>query len=245
MSDSKKPKRPSPRTWLPPEPPPRRPPDALVVPEGQLAEVLPDGLVEALENEGQNVALDPRWAVARDAFVASMDNEWGWLILEELGKEIARRRDGAQESAKDLRQKVLLVLCHQFDKHVAKTRKPWAPDNPGGYVRGVARYVAGDHFKVKARKPAIARGVEVEELDVALDLGLDPEEAARHDQLMEIFERNRGTLTAEEAEVFEGRMSNEMTFAAIAAVVGRNINTVYTQYRRAVEKLKAIVEGVW
>ena len=54
-----------------------------------------------------------------------------------------------------------------------------------------------------------------------------------------------GTLTAEEAEVFEGRMSNGMTFAAIAAVVGRPISTVHDQYRRAVKKLKAIVERVW
>ena len=167
MSDSKRPKRPNPRAWLPPEPPPPRGPDAVIIPEGQLAEVLPDGLVEALEDEGPSVALDPRWAAARDDFLASMNEQWGWLILEELGKEIARRKDGAQESAKDLRQKVLLVLCRRFDEHVAKTGKAWKPDNPGGYVRGVSRHVAGDHFKVKARKPAITRGVEVEEVNDA------------------------------------------------------------------------------
>jgi DNA-directed RNA polymerase specialized sigma24 family protein len=243
MSDSKIPTTPpNPRTWVPLEPPPPRAPDAVIIPEGQLAEVLPDGLLEALEEEGPSVALDPRWTVARDAFLASMDKEWGGLILQELGKQIALRKDGAQESAKDLRQKVLLVLCRRFEEHVARTGKAWVPDDAGPYLRGVSRNVARDHFKAKARRPAITRGVEVDETAGA---GLDPEEAARHGELLAIFERERGTLTAEEAEVFEGRVSLGMTFPAIAAVLRRNINTVYAQYRRAVEKLSAIVERVW
>jgi RNA polymerase sigma factor (sigma-70 family) len=243
MSDSEIPTTPpNPRTWVPLEPPPPRAPDAVIIPDGQLADVLPDGLVEALEEEGPSAALDPRWTAARDAFLASMDAEWGWLILQELGKEIARRKDGAQESAKDLRQKVLLVLCRRFEEHVARTGEEWTPDNPGAYLRGVARNVARDHFKVKARKPPIARGVEVD--DTAGD-GLDPEEAARRAELLAVFEREPGTLTEEEAEVFEGRVSHGMTFPAIAAVVGRPISTVHAQYGRAVEKLKAIVERVW
>ena len=90
--------------------------------------------------------------------------------------------------------------------------------------------------------PAIARGVEVDE---TAGLGLDPEEAARHAELLATFERERGTLTAEEAEVFEGRVSLGMTFPAIAAVLQRPISTVYDQYRSAVKKLEAIVERVW
>lgn len=74
---------------------------------------------------------------------------------------------------------------------------------------------------------------------------LDPEEAASHAQFLAIFERDRGRLTAEEAEVFEGRASLGMTFPAIAAVLRRNVSTVYAQYGRAVEKLQAIVESVW
>ena len=139
-------------------------------------------------------------------------------------------------------QKVLLVACRRFDEHFAKTGKAWKPEEPGAYFRGVARKIASEHFRAKARRPAIARGVEVDE---KAGLGLDPEEEARHRQLLETFERERGTLTTEEAEVFECRMSLDMTFPAIAAVFQRNINTVYAQYRRAVEKLSAIVERVW
>jgi DNA-directed RNA polymerase specialized sigma24 family protein len=173
-----------------------------------------------------------------------MDAEWGWLILQELGKEIARRKDGAQESAKDLRQKVLLVLCRRYEKHVAQTGEAWAPDNPGAYLCGVSQNVARNHFKMKRRRPAIERGVEVDETAVA---GRDPEEEAIHVELLAIFERERerGTLTVEEAEVFEGRASLRMTFPAIAAVLGRPVSTVHAQYRRAVEKLKAIVAPVW
>jgi DNA-directed RNA polymerase specialized sigma24 family protein len=216
--------------------------DAVIIPDGQLADVLPDGLVEALEEEGPSVALDPRWTAARDAFLASISAEWGWLILQALGKEIARRRDGAQESAKDLRQKVLLVVCRRFEEHVARTGEAWAPDNAGPYLRGVSRNVARDHFKAKARRPAITRGVEVDE---TAGTGLDPEEAACHVQLLATFERERGTLPAAEAEVFEGRVSLGMTFPAIAAVLGRPVSTVHVQYRRAVEKLNTILERVW
>jgi RNA polymerase sigma factor (sigma-70 family) len=214
----------------------------VIIPDGQLADVLPDGLVEALEEEGPSVALDPRWRATRDAFLASMDARWGGLILQELRRVIARRKDGAQESAKDLRQKVLLVLCRRYEEHVAQTGTAWAPDNPGPYLRGVSRNVARDHFKAKARRPAITRGVEVDETAGAVP---DPEEAARHVELLAIFERERGTLTAEEAEVFEGRASHDMTFPAIAAVLGRPVSTVHAQYRRAVEKLNALVARVW
>jgi len=250
MFDSKFPKAPPPapppdgggRRWEPLEPAPPQPPDAVIIPEGQLADVLPDGLVEALEEEGPSVALDPRWRAARDAFVASMSAEWGWLILEELGKEIARRKDGAKESAKDLRQNVLLVLSRRYDKHMEQTGEAWAPDEPGAYLRVVSWNVARAHFRNKARQPAITRGVELDETAGAVP---DPEEAACHVELLAIFERERGTLTAEEREVFEGRTSLGMTFEALAAVVGRSVSTVHREYGRAVKKLNAIVARVW
>ena len=136
------------------------------------------------------------------------------------------------------------MLCRRFEDHVAQTGESWAPDNPGAYLRGVARNVARNHFKGKARRPAIARGVEVDETAGA---GLDPEEAARHRELLAIFEREREreTLTKEEVEGFEGRGSLGMTFPAIAAVAGRSVSTVHAQHGRAVEKLNAIVERVW
>jgi RNA polymerase sigma factor (sigma-70 family) len=226
------------RTWAPLEPPPPQPPDAVIIPDGQLADALPDGLVEALEEEGPSVALDPRWRASRDAFLASMDARWGGLILDELSRAISRRRDGAQESAKDLRQKVLLVLSRRYEQHVAQTGEAWVPDNPGAYLRGVSRNVARDHFKAKARRPAITQGVEVDETPGAVP---DPEEAVSHVELLAIFERERATLTVEEAEVFEGRASLDMAFPAIAAVLGRPVSTVQTQFARAVAKLQAIV----
>ena len=228
------------RTWAPIEPPPPRAPDAVIIPEGQLAELLPDGLVEALEETGPD--LDPRWRAARDAFLASVDAKWGWLILQELIKEIARQKDGAKESAKDLCQKVRIVLCRRYAEHVVQTGEAWVLDNPKAYLRSVSRNVARNHAKMKSRRPAIERGVE---MDGAADAGPTPEEEASHAELLAIFERERGTLTAEEAEVFEGRASLDMTFPAIAAVLRRPVSTVHAQYARAVEKLNAIVARVW
>jgi DNA-directed RNA polymerase specialized sigma24 family protein len=236
------------RKWVPLEPPPPRAPDAVIIPEGQIADVLPDGLVEALEEmeemeePGPNLA--PEWRAARDAFLASVDARWGSLILDELGRAIARRKDGAQESAKDMRQKVLLVLSRRYGEHVVRTGEAWEPDHPKAYLRSVCDNVARDHEKTKSRRPAIERGVEVDETPGA---GLDPEEAARHVELLATFERERerGTLTAEEAEVFKGRVAHGMAFQTIAAVVDRSVSTVHAQYGRAVKKLQAIVARVW
>jgi len=212
----------------------------VIIPEGQLADVLPDGLVEALEEQGPEVALDPRWKAARDEFVASMGAEWGAYILQELERAIARR-NGAKESAKDLRQDVLLVLCRRYAQHVTRTGEAWTLDHPKAYLDRVCENVARNHAKAKRRMPAIERGVEVDETSGA---GADPEEASRRAQLLEIFKRDRGTLSVEEAEVFEGHASLDMTFPAIAAVLRRPIGTVYSQYRRAVEKLEALVARV-
>jgi RNA polymerase sigma factor (sigma-70 family) len=230
------------RRWLPVEPPPPRSPDAVIIPEGQLAEVLPEGLLEALdearEEEGPSIALDPRWRAPRDAFLASTNARWGRLILEELSKAIARRKDGASESAKDMCQKVLLVLCRRYEEHVMETGEAWAPDKPGPYLCGVSRNVAREHFRAKARRLPITRGVEVDETPGAAP---DPEEAASDAELLAIFERERATLTAEQAEVFQGRVSLGMTFPAIASVLERPVSTVHAQYRGAVEKLRAIM----
>ena len=228
------------RTWLPLEPPPPRAPDAVIIPEGQLADVLPDELVEALEEQGPEVALDPRWKAARDAFLASMGAEWGAYILEELERPIARR-NGAKESAKDLRQNVLLVLSRRYAQHVTRTGEAWTLTHPKAYLRSVCDNVARDHAKSKTRMPEIARGVEVDETSGA---GPDPEEASRQAELLEIFQRDHGTLTEEETEVFEGHASLDLTFPVIAAVVGRPLGTVYSQYRRALEKLEALVARV-
>ena len=158
MRDSKFPPRPPKppsdgggRTWLPLEPPPPRPPDAVIIPEGQLADVLPDGLVEALEEQGPEVALDPRWKAARDAFLASTGAEWGAYILEELERTIARR-NGAKESAKDLRQNVLLVLSRRYAQHVTRTGEAWKLDHPKAYLRSVCENVARDHAKSKSEE---------------------------------------------------------------------------------------------
>jgi DNA-directed RNA polymerase specialized sigma24 family protein len=135
---------------------------------------------------------------------------------------------------------VLLVLSRRYEQHLAQTGKAWAPDNPEAYLDDVCDKVALNHFKMKRRRPAIERGVEVDETSGAVS---EPGTAVRLAQLLAIFEREResGRLPAEEAEVFEGRVLNDMTFPKIAAVLGRPLSTVQTQYARAVEKLRKVM----
>ncbi len=212
----------------------------MILPEGQLADVLPDGLVEALEEQGPEVALDPRWKAARDAFLASMERGGGGLILEELERTIARR-NGARSRPR-ISARTCCSSCPAATRSTSRGRgRRGRSTNPKAYLRSVCFNVARDHAKSKTRMPAIARGVEVDETCGAVP---DPEEASRHAQLLEIFERDRGTLTEEEAEVFEGHASLGMTFPVIAAVVRRPLGTVYSQYRRAMEKLEALVARV-
>jgi RNA polymerase sigma factor (sigma-70 family) len=212
-------------------------PDVVIVPEGQIAEVMPEALVEALLSEQPEAPLDPRWIAARDAFVASMGTEWGEVILDSLTREVLRRKDSAKESAKDLRQLVLIVLSRKYERHVLETGEAWEPDHPEAFVRSVSRNVARNHFKMKERRPEIERGLEV---DAAPGVVPDPEQAAL---LAETLEQCEGQLTQEEKEVFEARELLGLSFPVIASLVQRPLVTVHRQHARARAKLQAFTRA--
>lgn len=194
------------------EPAPRRRlPDAIVIPENQPSE-------------------------EREAYIASLDQQWGGLIT----KELARRRDVSPASVEDLHQSVLISL----DKYFEQQRSEGNPCDPKkvqpALIRTFVEHVAMNHDRMKKRRPKVDGDAEV---DATPASGPDPEGAAIRAEQREKLARYRAELTPEEAEILEAREIDEMTFAVIAAALGRPLNKVYQIHRGAMEKLRELAQA--
>ncbi len=233
----------------PPPPPPIEPlrdgPDAVIVPEGQILEVIPQEILDAvLEGQASDVTLTPEWTRARDAFVTKMRGRWAGDVLAALAREVRRIQDSSPISAEDLCQLVFIALSRKFEVHAKETGKAWAPENEWkpetekGFLLGVAHNLAWKHARAKGRRPGIERGVQTDETP---DTALDPEASIIAREAWARFDREHARLglTQVEAEVFKCRGTYGLTFRAIAGVFKRNLPTVQDQYRRAVTKLRA------
>ena len=174
-------------------------PDAIVLPAGQSAQ-------------------------DRENFLRWLNDHWGGFIYMRL----IGRQDVLEESAKDLRQRVLLVLCAQYEKQEV-------PANMRAFLDRVIEHEVCNH---KRRwRPPIAPEADVD-LEVASALG--PESAALRAERREKLRRYLTHLTQEEAEVFEAKELRGLTFEEIVAALGRPRSTVARQHASAVEKLKEL-----
>ena len=126
------------------------------------------------------------------------------------------RLTGDRALAEDLLQEVFLKLY----------RQPPRAEKPRAYVFRMARNLAIDALRQK--QPAES----LEELSVQTDsdLKLDLEQA---------FER----LTVQERQLVALHLSAGLTFREVAAIVERPLGTVLWQYRRAIEKLRVLLDG--
>ena len=174
-------------------------PDAIVLPAGQSAQ-------------------------DRESFLRWLNHHWGGFIQQRL----VGRGDVLEESAKDLRQRVLLVLCAQYEKQEV-------PRNMRAFLDRVIEHEVCNH---KRRWSApIAHGADVD-AEVASALG--PESAALRAERWEKLRRYLTHLTKEEAEVLEAKELIGLTFEEIVAALGRPRSTVARQHESAVEKLKEL-----
>ncbi len=174
-------------------------PDAIVLPAGQSAQ-------------------------DRESFLRWLNHHWGGFIQQRL----VGRGDVLEESAKDLRQRVLLVLCAQYEKQDV-------PRNMRAFLDRVIEHEVCNH---KRRWSApIAHGADVD-AEVASAPG--PESAALRAERWEKLRRYLTHLTQEEAEVFEAKELRGLTFEEIVAALGRPRSTVARQHDSAMEKLKAL-----
>ncbi len=126
------------------------------------------------------------------------------------------RLTGDRALSEDLLQEVFLKLY----------RQPPQAEKPRAYVFRMARNLAIDALRQKQPTEP------VEELPVWTDpdLKLDLERA---------FDR----LTVQERQLVALHLSAGLTFREVAAIVERPLGTVLWQYRKAIEKLRNLLDG--
>jgi RNA polymerase sigma factor (sigma-70 family) len=163
----------------------------------------------------------------REAFMRWLDRQWGGFIH----KTLLARRDVLAESAKDLAQHVLLVVCNQYDR-----REP--PVNMRAFLDRVIQNEVRNHRRL--------RRLEIEpeaDLELTLAPGPSPESEADRAERLAKLRRYLDDLSPEEAEVFAAREIDRMTFELIAAALQRPRATVARQHARALEKLAELARA--
>jgi RNA polymerase sigma factor (sigma-70 family) len=166
----------------------------------------------------------------RNAFVASLDERWKGFIL----KELSRRDDVAAASRQDVCQAVLIILGNHYVKE-RRAGRDCELENEPAFLDQVITHAAMNHATKKQRRLEVELGVE---LDEEPDSGLDPERALLLAERRARIARGLAELPKPEAEVFEARAGDRLTFELIATLLKRPLSTVHNQYARAVEKLR-------
>ena len=163
----------------------------------------------------------------RDAFIRWIDDHWGGYIQ----KRLLCRGDIVAESTKDLHQRVLIVLCEQYEKH-------GAPEHVMNFLERVIQNEVCNH---KRRwRPEVATDAEAE-AEAVVASGPSPESAAELLQRREKLRRYLDLLPTEEAALVRDKDLQEQTFDEIAAALGRPLPTVAKQHARALRRLQEMI----
>jgi len=160
----------------------------------------------------------------RDALLRSLIAEHGAFIRQAL----LRRGHVPDESVKDLRQRVLLVLCDHLEK-----KEPI--ENVRGFLVGVIRNEIRAHrrrFRPDVRRDADAEGEAAS--------APSPETDAARAERREKLDRYLGRLPPEEAEAVRAVDIDGLTIEEAAAALGRHRGTVATRLARARDNLRAM-----
>ena len=126
------------------------------------------------------------------------------------------RLTGDRQLSEDLLQEVFLRLY----------RQPPDADKPRAYVFRMARNLAIDALRQKQPSEPL------EELPIYPD----------HDLKLDL-ERAFARLTVQQRQLVALHLSAGLTFREVAAIVERPLGTVLWQYRKAVEKLRDLLDG--
>ena len=193
-----------------PPPPPAPPPVRAPEPQGPQAIIMPEGLSEE----------------ERAAFLDALCRQYGKVI----DKILADRRDVLEESRKDLRQRVLLILC---DKVVAAHKIEKAE----AYLRDVVQKVVANHKDLF--RPPIDHGADATAVPAFTEE--EPEGTAELHELLDDMEHFLDGVPAEEAEVFRCVYAYGMTIEDTAAAVRRAPSTVFDDLQSCKAKLRKMM----
>jgi RNA polymerase sigma factor (sigma-70 family) len=158
----------------------------------------------------------------RDAFIAWLERRWGAYIDMKL-----RRPDILPESAKDLRQQVLVILCEKHEKEEAP------PKDVPAFLGVVLKYVIANHQR--RWKADVDAGADV---DAAHAAAPSPESAAARAEMLEKIQRYAAHLTQEQLEVLEAREVHGLSLEEVAAARGCSVAAVFRTHARALRTLQ-------
>jgi RNA polymerase sigma factor (sigma-70 family) len=201
-----------------PAPPPREPPEPRREPEpvarGPRAIILPEGQTPE----------------ERRAWLDTLCREHEELVDALL----ARRNDVLEESRKDLRQRVLVILY----EHVVKTEQ--VPEHMRAWLGAVIRKEVRNH---KDRwRPDVQEGADAEAVPAGSEK--EPERAVDLAGRRARLERCLEQLPAEQAAVIRCLELFEMTLAETAAAMGKPTSSVFDLARKAAEKLERLMNSL-
>lgn len=164
----------------------------------------------------------------RDRLLRLLVDEHGeWIrlkLLRHVGKEIP------EESVKDLRQRVLLILGAQLER-------VGPPEHVRAFLAQVIQNVIRNHRRLK--RPVVDREADTDE---AITSAPDPEEALELVERWARLMRYIGDLPDAEAEVIRCVDLDGMTVDDTAKLLKRPRGTVSTQLTRARERIEGFAQ---
>src|SRR6185312_5906993 len=148
---------------------------------------------------------------------------------------------GDRREAEDLTQETFMKMWKALSRFdTEKNFKTW--------IFAIARNTAIDYLRKK--KPVLFSRLNTENEegetrfeDNLADDAMLADEVFDRKQSASVLEKAMQTLSLDERVIFILHESDEMTFEEIADVMSKPMNTIKSRYRRALQKLRGIIEG--
>jgi len=176
-----------------------------------------------------------------DDFLAGDEGSFALLVQRNLQPvyAFARRMVGDAAAAEDIVQEAFFRAW----KHREKYRKSKAPVRT--WLFGIARNTAIDWLR--ARRERVFSDFEEEGDDTSFaetipDLESLPEDLFAHIEAKEMLDRGLQSLPTAQREVVVLHMQSDLTLEEVARALERPVNTVKSQYRRALKSLRSFFE---
>jgi RNA polymerase sigma factor (sigma-70 family) len=164
----------------------------------------------------------PKPNQAESAYIQKLEKKWGRFIRMKL-----HRPDVNAASVEELTHEILLTFLREHRKPEEE-----AIEHEQAYLDKV---ILNQIHKHAREKRPVADGSDADQQAISAPGPHSALEAAERKRLLQ---EHLDKLPKEQREVFEARELEEMSFEAIALMVGRPRDTVVDQFKRAKHKLE-------
>ena len=175
-----------------------------------------------------------------DDFLAGNEDSFALLVRRNLQPVYAfvRRMVGDAAAAEDIAQEAFFRAW----KHRGKYKKSKAPVRT--WLFGIARNAAIDWLRARRERvfSDFEEGDDTSFADTIPDLEALPEELFARVEAKEMLDRGLQSLPPAQREVVVLHMQSDLTLEEVARALARPVNTVKSQYRRALKSLRSFFE---